>query len=125
MRKIYFIFLILSIIKPVFAQNAENFKNSTFLKMLYNDPSYTKLKERIVVEYVHANPGHWGEPMKGAARSIYRLAKKYPELNFILPLHKNPIVRDAIIPILKHTPNIRLIEPLDYWNPHSLYSFSN
>ncbi len=79
--------------------------------------------KRIVLITMHRRE-NWGEPMKGAARSISRLAKKYPDINFILPLHKNPIVRDVIVPILKDTQNIKLIEPLDYLDFVNLMSKS-
>jgi UDP-N-acetylglucosamine 2-epimerase len=69
--------------------------------------------KKIVLITMHRRE-NWGSPMEGAARAIKRLAIMYPELNFIFPLHKNPIVREAVVPILKNTKNIKLIEPLDY-----------
>ncbi len=69
--------------------------------------------KKIVLITMHRRE-NWGSPMEGAARAIKRLAVKYPELNFVFPLHKNPIVREAVVPILENTPNIKLIEPLDY-----------
>ncbi|HUW05080.1 MAG TPA: UDP-N-acetylglucosamine 2-epimerase (non-hydrolyzing) [Williamwhitmania sp.] len=69
--------------------------------------------KKIVLITMHRRE-NWGSPMEGAARAIKRLAVKYPELNFVFPLHKNPIVREAVVPILENTANIKLIEPLDY-----------
>lgn len=69
--------------------------------------------KKIVLITMHRRE-NWGSPMEGAARAIKRLAIKYPQLNFLFPLHKNPIVRDAVVPILENTSNIKLIEPLDY-----------
>ena len=69
--------------------------------------------KKIVLITMHRRE-NWGSPMEGAARAIKRLAVKYPELNFVFPLHKNPIVREAVVPILENTTNIKLIEPLDY-----------
>lgn len=69
--------------------------------------------KKIVLITMHRRE-NWGSPMEGAARAIKRLAAKYPELNFVFPLHKNPIVREAVVPILENTVNIKLIEPLDY-----------
>lgn len=69
--------------------------------------------KKIVLITMHRRE-NWGSPMEGAARAIKRLAVKYPELNFVFPLHKNPIVREAVVPILEKTANIKLIEPLDY-----------
>ncbi len=69
--------------------------------------------KKIVLITMHRRE-NWGEPMKDAAKAIKRLALKYPNLNFIFPIHKNPIVRDAVVPILANLTNIKIIEPLDY-----------
>lgn len=70
MRKILISFLILSFLKPAISQNVENYVNGTFLKMLNSDPSYTQLKEKVVAEYEHSQPGHWGEFVKGVDEDI-------------------------------------------------------
>jgi len=70
MRKILISLLILSFLKPAISQNVENYVNGTFLKMLNSDPSYTQLKEKVVAEYEHSQPGHWGEFVKGVDEDI-------------------------------------------------------
>lgn len=70
MRTLIILFSLLSISTFVFTQNAEYYTNSTFLKMLNNDPSYVQLREKVVAEYVHAQPGHWGEFVKGVDEDI-------------------------------------------------------
>jgi UDP-N-acetylglucosamine 2-epimerase len=70
-------------------------------------------KKKIVLVTMHRRE-NWGKPMEGAASAIKRLAQKYPDFSFIFPVHLNPIVRDAVNPILKDMPNVSLIEPLDY-----------
>jgi UDP-N-acetylglucosamine 2-epimerase (non-hydrolysing) len=57
---------------------------------------------------------NWGEPMRSACRAIKRLAKSNPRVNFVFPVHKNPIVRDVVYPLLGGLENVYLIEPLDY-----------
>ena len=52
--------------------------------------------------------------MEGASKAIRRLAQKYPDFNFVFPVHLNPIVREVVYPILQNMPNVYLIEPLDY-----------
>ncbi|MDP4207431.1 MAG: UDP-N-acetylglucosamine 2-epimerase (non-hydrolyzing) [Bacteroidota bacterium] len=69
--------------------------------------------KKIVLVTMHRRE-NWGKPMEGAARAIKRLAQQYPDFAFVFPVHMNPIVRDAVIPILKDMPNVKLIEPLDY-----------
>jgi UDP-N-acetylglucosamine 2-epimerase (non-hydrolysing) len=56
----------------------------------------------------------WGEPIRHTAAAVAELARRFPELRVLLPVHKNPIVRDAILPALVGLPNVLVTEPLDY-----------
>ena len=42
------------------------------------------------------------------------LAKNFPELNFVYPVHLNPNVQDPVKKNLSHLKNINLIEPMEY-----------
>ena len=55
----------------------------------------------------------FGEPMRRVFRAILRLAQRFPDFTFILPLHLNPNVRQAA-EILRGIANINLVEPADY-----------
>ena len=55
-----------------------------------------------------------GEPMRQIFRALRRLVEKYPEVEIIFPVHKNPVVRELSTEILGRVPGIHLIEPLDY-----------
>jgi UDP-N-acetylglucosamine 2-epimerase (non-hydrolysing) len=57
---------------------------------------------------------NWGEPMRGAATALRRLALEFPDVQIVFPLHKNPIVREVVVPVLQDLPNAVLLEPLDY-----------
>jgi UDP-N-acetylglucosamine 2-epimerase (non-hydrolysing) len=72
-----------------------------------------KQEKKIILVTMHRRE-NWGEPMVGACQSIKQLALEYPNLNFIFPLHLNPVVRDVVQPILEGLPNVSLIEPLIY-----------
>jgi len=69
--------------------------------------------KKIVLVTMHRRE-NWGLPMEGASKAIRRLALKYPEMEFLFPVHLNPIVRDVVYPILQDIFNVHLIEPLDY-----------
>jgi UDP-N-acetylglucosamine 2-epimerase (non-hydrolysing) len=86
-------------------------ENFEFTLPFLNDT--VKQKKKIVLVTMHRRE-NWGKPMEGAANAIKRLAQKYPDFTFIFPVHLNPIVRDAVNPILKDMANVALIEPLDY-----------
>jgi UDP-N-acetylglucosamine 2-epimerase (non-hydrolysing) len=70
-------------------------------------------KKKIVLLTMHRRE-NWGAPMQGACDAVKRLAMAYPELNFVFPVHLNPIVRDVVFPTLGKIENVHLIEPLDY-----------
>ncbi|MFA5047223.1 MAG: polysaccharide deacetylase family protein [Paludibacter sp.] len=57
------------------AQNASDYSNVKFLKMLDHDTSYVNLKKRIINDFVHAQPGHWGEFVKGVDEDFYTKQK--------------------------------------------------
>jgi UDP-N-acetylglucosamine 2-epimerase (non-hydrolysing) len=56
----------------------------------------------------------WGEPMMSIGRALAQLAETNPDLHILFPIHRNPIVRDAVMPAVAHLLNVHVIEPLDY-----------
>ena len=54
------------------------------------------------------------EAMKEIGGAVKDLAEAYPEINFALPLHLNPKVRQAVLPEVEHLPNIIITDPLPY-----------
>jgi len=56
----------------------------------------------------------WGAPMQEAMAGLGDVAAAHPELDFLLPLHRNPVVRDAVRAVVGGLPNVMLTEPLDY-----------
>jgi UDP-N-acetylglucosamine 2-epimerase (non-hydrolysing) len=56
----------------------------------------------------------WGEPMEQAMAGIGDVARDHPELDVLLPLHRNSVVRDAVQSALGELPNVVLTEPLAY-----------
>ena len=56
----------------------------------------------------------WGAPMRSAMMGLRAAAERFPEFRFVLPMHRNPIVREVITGVLGRTPNVLLVEPLTY-----------
>ncbi|KAB7843019.1 non-hydrolyzing UDP-N-acetylglucosamine 2-epimerase [Streptomyces mobaraensis] len=54
-----------------------------------------------------------GDTMRGMGRAIRRLADR-GDVEILLPLHKSPAVRDALLPELTGHPRVRVVEPLAY-----------
>lgn len=56
----------------------------------------------------------WGEPLTRTAAAIAQLVGAFPDLHVLLPAHRNPIVRDALLPTLEKLDRVHITEPLDY-----------
>lgn len=56
----------------------------------------------------------WGEPMARAARAMARLARQFPDMLLLLPVHLNPAVREILLPHLQSLENVLITEPLGY-----------
>ncbi|MFI6213206.1 non-hydrolyzing UDP-N-acetylglucosamine 2-epimerase [Nocardia brasiliensis] len=54
-----------------------------------------------------------GETMRGMGSAVRRLADR-GDIEIVLPLHKSPAVREALLPELAGHPHIRVVEPMNY-----------
>ena len=57
---------------------------------------------------------NWGGAMEGVGRALRRLAERYPDHLIVLPAHRNPIVREAVLPQVEGLANVLVTEPLAY-----------
>lgn len=48
------------------------------------------------------------------AGMLAEVASAHPELTFVYPVHLNPAVREAVVPVLSKVSNVVLSDPLDY-----------
>lgn len=78
------------------------------------NPDLLKLAGRRTVLITAHRRESWGEPMARAARAMARLARMFPEVQFLLPAHLNPAVREVLLPVLQHLDNVLITEPLGY-----------
>jgi UDP-N-acetylglucosamine 2-epimerase (non-hydrolysing) len=69
--------------------------------------------ERPILVTAHRRE-NWGEPMRNICAAIKEIALSRPEVSFVFPVHKNPIVRDIVFPELANLDRVVLIEPPDY-----------
>ena len=58
----------------------------------------------------------FGEGFTNICLAIKELVRKFPEIDFVYPMHPNPNVRRTILEVFKNEKiaNLHLIEPLDY-----------
>lgn len=54
------------------------------------------------------------DAMANIGGAIQDLAREYPEINFVLPLHLNPKVREAVLPEVEDLKNVVITDPLPY-----------
>jgi UDP-N-acetylglucosamine 2-epimerase (non-hydrolysing) len=59
---------------------------------------------------------NFGEGIEQICRAIVTLAERFPNYDFVYPVHLNPSVRTHVIRLLHGLPNIRLIPPQSYRN---------
>src|ERR671933_505561 len=78
-----------------------------------NIPNLDWSKYRTILATVHRRE-NWGEPLAGIARSFLQILDKFPDTAFLLPLHRNPTVREPLQALLGDHPRVFLTEPLDY-----------
>ncbi len=57
---------------------------------------------------------NWGEPMAHIAHAIAQIAAEFEDTETVVAMHKNPVVRDTLRPILEHVERVHLVEPQDY-----------
>lgn len=68
---------------------------------------------RLVLVTTHRRE-NFGAPLERICRAIAILAARYPDVDFLVPVHPNPSVKTTLEPVLCAFANIRLCEPLDY-----------
>jgi UDP-N-acetylglucosamine 2-epimerase (non-hydrolysing) len=68
---------------------------------------------RVILSTVHRRE-NWGQPLKDIATGFLQILEKFPDTALLLPLHRNPTVREPLTAILGQHPRAFLTEPLDY-----------
>lgn len=70
-------------------------------------------QQRVLLATVHRRE-NWGEPLQGILRGFQQILEAFPDTVLLLPLHRNPTVREPIQAALGRQPRVFLSEPLDY-----------
>jgi UDP-N-acetylglucosamine 2-epimerase (non-hydrolysing) len=78
-----------------------------------NVPGLEWEKYRVLLATVHRRE-NWGEPLQGIAKGFLSILDKFPDTALLLPLHRNPTVREPLQALLGNHERIFLTEPLDY-----------
>lgn len=86
------------------------------LESPYGDPAIEQLHAsdaKIVLVTAHRRE-NWGAGLQSIAEGVARLAQRFPEIRFVVPMHPNPTVRADLGGQLREFENVLLTEPLEY-----------
>jgi UDP-N-acetylglucosamine 2-epimerase (non-hydrolysing) len=70
-------------------------------------------RRRLVLITTHRRES-FGAPLRAICAAIRDLAGRFPELQFVLPVHPNPEVKETVEGLLCDLPGMYLIPPVDY-----------
>ena len=73
----------------------------------------TENAQRTILATTHRRE-NWGEPLEEIALAFHDILEMFPDTRLILPMHKNPIVREPLERVLGNHARVQLIEPPDY-----------
>lgn len=82
----------------------------------FAEPTLRKLSDSgdpILLVTTHRRE-NWGGAMNSVGRALARLARRFPDYWIVLPAHRNPIVREAVLPHITDCTNVVVTEPLPY-----------
>jgi len=95
----------------------------TIVEKLKSEPMLREKIEKLF-EFLNSNrrlvlvTGHRRESFGGGferiCKALVQLAKEFPDVEIVYPVHLNPNVREPVGRLLSDISNVHLIEPLDY-----------
>lgn len=104
----------------------DSFKTTVRENYHFNNENLSKIdftKRKVIVVTAHRRE-NLGEPLRNICKAIKNIAQEYEDVDFVYPVHMNPIVRDIVYNFLEDEDNVKLIEPLDVLDMHNLISRS-
>jgi len=87
------------------------------VKGLKGEPEFLKEKlpphVPLLLVTVHRRES-WGKPLESVCEALIEILKSFPRLWIIIPMHKNPLVRETWQRYLSNIPNVILCDALEY-----------
>lgn len=93
----------------------------------FSDPQLEVLADsgrKILLVTTHRRENQ-GDAMRGMGRALARIADSEPDLTIVLPAHRNPVVREAVLPAIEGKDNVIVTEPLSYGEFTRMLSLSH
>ena len=88
-------------------------KDKTLRQEVSNDFAFLREGCRMVLVTAHRRE-NFGEGIRNICTAIAQLAERYPDVDFVYPVHLNPQVSGPANEILSGISNVHLIAPQDY-----------
>ena len=82
----------------------------------WGDPTLellAKTAHRSILVTAHRRES-WGAPLSEVCWAIRDILETFDDVQVIFPMHRNPVVRDCVQPVLGHHPRAHLVEPASY-----------
>lgn len=70
-------------------------------------------ERRLILVTAHRRES-WGRPLQNVIKALENIIKTNPLVNLMIPVHLNPLVRQAFYNAFQSEPRVQLVEPLDY-----------
>ena len=70
-------------------------------------------ERRLILVTAHRRES-WGQPLQDIIKALENIIKTNPLVNLMIPVHLNPLVRQAFYNAFQSEPRVQLVEPLDY-----------
>ncbi len=83
------------------------------LHVAANTENVFQSDKRMILVTTHRRE-NWGEPIRDICLALSELLERFPDIEIIYSLHKNPAVRETIRSVLEGKERVQLIEPPDY-----------
>ena len=95
----------------------EKLKSTLVNTLIKNGYDLGRLKERKLILITGHRRENFGDGFLEICKAIGTLSDKFPEVDFVYPVHLNPNVQEPVNNILKPTnrSNLFLIEPIEYF----------
>jgi len=74
---------------------------------------------RVVLLTAHRRE-NLGKPLENICAAVRHITERYPDVEFVYPVHLNPAVRGTVYPALGAVPRVRLLDPVDLRDMHNL-----
>jgi UDP-N-acetylglucosamine 2-epimerase len=68
---------------------------------------------RMILVTAHRRE-NWGDRMRSICEAILEIIARFPDTHVVFPMHRNPIVREVVVPMLQDRDRILLTEPQEY-----------